>query len=367
MINHRGPEFAAVMDDVISGLRWALRTENDVLLYPCSGTGGLEATVVNLLSPGEQALFCAMGSFGERWAKIGEIYGAEVVRLTVPQGEPIDPEDVERTLAEHPEITTVFVTHNETSTGVTNDLAAIAGVVKSRGKMLAVDSVSGAGCLPLNTDELGIDVLVTGSQKGWMAPPGIAMIAVSAAAFARSETATCPRFYLDFGREKKSQDKNQTATTPAVSVMFALQEGLAMLREEGIENVWARHHRVGNMIRAGVEAMGMKLLAAEGHRSDTVTAVHSPADSPDALKELLTTLRTKHGLVLAGGQESLQGKIFRIGHLGFIDDADAYTILSLLEAGLIDTGLRTRGGLAVGAAQAEARGAVAQAEPVTVG
>ena len=178
MINHRGPEFAEVMDDVIGGLRWALRTENDILLYPCSGTGGLEAAVVNLLSPGEQALFCVMGSFGERWAKIGDTYGAEVVRLTVPQGEPIDPEDVERTLAEHPDITTVFVTHNETSTGVTNDLAAIAGVVKSRGKMLAVDSVSGAGCLPLETDALGIDVLVTGSQKGWMAPPGIAMIAV---------------------------------------------------------------------------------------------------------------------------------------------------------------------------------------------
>jgi aspartate aminotransferase-like enzyme len=339
-------------------LRWALRTENEILLYPCSGTGGLEAAVVNLLSPGEQALFCVMGSFGERWAKIGDVYGAKVVRLTVPQGEPIDPEDVERTLAEHPDITTVFVTHNETSTGVTNDLAAIAGVVKSRGKMLAVDSVSGAGCLPLDTEALGVDILVTGSQKGWMAPPGIAMIAVSAAAFARSETATNPRFYLDFGREKKSQDKKQTATTPPVSVMFAL---------EGLDNVWARHARVGRMIRAGVEAMGMKLLAAEGHRSNTVTAVHSPADTPEALKSLLTTLRTAHGLVLAGGQESLQGKIFRIGHLGFIDDADAYTILALLEAGLIDTGLRTRGGFAIAAAQAEARGTVAQAEPVTVG
>jgi aspartate aminotransferase-like enzyme len=367
MINHRGPEFAAVMNDVIEGLRLALKTENDVLIYPCSGTGGLEAAVVNLLSSGEQALFCTMGSFGDRWAGMGEIYGAEAVRLSVPQGEPIDPEDVERTLAEHPDITTVFVTHNETSTGVTNDLAAIAGVVKSRGKLLAVDSVSGAGCLPLHTDELGIDVLVTGSQKGWMAPPGIAMVAVSAEGFARAATTTTPRMYFDFAREKKYQDKNQTFTTPAVSVMYALQEGLAMLREEGIENVWARHARVGRMIRAGVEAMGMKLLAADGHRSDTVTAVHSPADTPEALKELLTTLRTKHSLVLAGGQDSLQGKIFRIGHLGWIDEADAYTILSLLEAGLIETGLRTRAGLGVAAAQAEARGTVAFADPVTVG
>ncbi len=367
MINHRGPEFAAVLDDVVGGLRWALHTEHDVLLYPCSGTGGLEAAVLNLLSPGEQALFCTMGSFGDRWANMGDTYGADVVRLTVPQGEPIDPEDVERILAEHTGITTVFVTHNETSTGVTNDLAAISGVVKGRGKLFAVDSVSGAGCLPLETDGLGIDVLVTGSQKGWMAPPGIAMIAVGAAGFARAEATTTPRFYFDFAKEKKYQDRRQTFTTPAVSVMYALQEGLAMLREEGLENVWARHARVGRMIRAGVEAMGMKLLAADGHRSDTVTAVHSPAGTPEALKELLTTLRTKHGLVLAGGQDSLQGKIFRIGHLGWIDDADAYTILSLLEAGLIDTGLRTRAGLAVAAAQAEARGAVAAAEPVTVG
>ena len=212
------------------------------------------------------------------------------MRLTVPQGEPIDPEDVERTLAEHPDITTVFVTHNETSTGVTNDLPAIAGVVKSRGKLLAVDSVSGAGCLPLHTDDVGIDVLVTGSQKGWMAPPGIAMIAVSAAALERAATTTSPRVYFDFAREKKYQDKQQTFTTPAVSVMYALQEGLAMMREEGLDNVWARHARVGRMIRAGVGAMGMKLLAAEGHRSDTVTAVHSPADTPEALKNLLTTL-----------------------------------------------------------------------------
>ena len=366
MINHRGPEFAALLEDVVGGLRWALRTENDVLLFPASGTGGLEAAAVNLLSPGERVLFCTMGSFGDRWASMGDAYGADVVRLAADPGEPIDPEDVDRILAEHPDIQTVFVTHNETSTGVTNDLPALAAVVKGRGKLLSVDSVSGAGCLPLNTDELGIDVLVTGSQKGWMAPPGVTMVAVSAAAYARAQTATIPRFYFDFAREKKYQDKNQTFTTPAVSVLYAIQEGLAIMREEGLESVWERHARVGNMVRAAMEAMGLKLLAAEGHRSNTVTAVQSPAEDADGLKELLKHLRTRYGLVLAGGQDSLTGRIFRIGHLGLIDDPDVYSIVCNLEQGMVDLGLRSRVGLAAAAAQAAARGELPAAEPAGV-
>jgi aspartate aminotransferase-like enzyme len=368
MINHRGPEFAALIEEVVAGMRWALRTGNDVLIYPCSGTGGLEAAVVNTLSPGERALFCTMGSFGDRWADIGAAYGADVVRLSVRPGEAVDPEDVDRILAEHSDITTVFVTHNETSTGVVNDLPAIAAVAKGRGKLLCVDSVSGAGCLPLDTDELAVDVLITGSQKGWMAPPGVAVVAVSAAALKRATAATCPRFYLDFARQKKYQDRNQTFTTPAVSVLYALQEGLRMMREEGLDSVWSRHARVARMIRAGVDAIGLKLLAAEAHRSDTVTAVLSPADSPEALKELLTHLRVRYRLVLAGGQGPLQGKIFRIGHLGWIDEPDVYAILSTLEQGLVDVGLRSRFGLAAAAAQAEAHGSALRsaAEPVPV-
>jgi aspartate aminotransferase-like enzyme len=367
MINHRGPEFAALLRDVEEGLRWALRTSNDVLIYPCSGTGGLEAAVVNLLSPGEQALFCTMGSFGDRWADIGAGYGADVLRLSVPAGEPIDPEDVERILAEHSEITTVFVTHNETSTGVYNDIPAIAAVVKGRGKLLAVDSVSGAGCIPLETDGWGIDVLITGSQKGWMAPPGVAMVAVSEAALGRAETTSTPRWYLDFGRELKYQKRSQTYTTPAVSVLFAIQEGLAIMREEGMESVWARHARVGEMVRAGVDALGLKLLAADGHRSDTVTAVRNPVDGPDSLKELLTVLRTRHGLVLAGGQGDLSGRIFRIGHLGMVDEGDVYSILATLEQGLHETGMRSRVGLAVPAAQAVVRSVQVSGQPAGVG
>jgi aspartate aminotransferase-like enzyme len=367
MINHRGPEFAALLRDIEEGLRWALRTDNDVLIYPCSGTGGLEAAVVNLLSRGEQALFCTMGSFGDRWADIGTAYGADVLRLTVPSGEPIDPEDVERILAEHGEVTTVFVTHNETSTGVYNDIPAIAAIVKGRGKLLAVDSVSGAGCIPLETDGWHIDVLITGSQKGWMAPPGVAMVAVSEAALARAETTTTPRWYLDFARELKYQKRSQTYTTPAVSVLFAMQEGLAIMREEGMESVWTRHARVGEMIRAGVDALGLKLLAADGHRSDTVTAVRNPVDGPESIKELLGVLRTRHGLVLAGGQGDLSGKIFRIGHLGMVDEADVYSILATLEQGLHETGMRSRVGLAVPAAQAVVRGVQVSGQPAGVG
>ncbi|HWF56903.1 MAG TPA: alanine--glyoxylate aminotransferase family protein [Candidatus Dormibacteraeota bacterium] len=367
MINHRGPEFAALLRDVEEGLRWALRTTNDVLIYPCSGTGGLEAAVVNLLSPGEQALFCTMGSFGDRWADIGAGYGADVLRLSVPAGEPIDPEDVERILAEHSGITTVFVTHNETSTGVYNDVPAIAAIVKGRGKLLAVDSVSGAGCIPLETDAWGIDVLITGSQKGWMAPPGVAMVAVSEAALARAEATTTPRWYLDFAREAKYQKRSQTYTTPAVSVLFAIQEGLAMMREEGMESVWARHERVGEMVRAGVDALGLKLLAADGHRSNTVTAVRNPVDGPDSVKDLLTVLRTRHGLVLAGGQGDLSGRIFRIGHLGMVDEGDVYSILATLEQGLHETGMRSRVGLAVPAAQAVVRSVQVSGLPAGVG
>ncbi|HEX6538869.1 MAG TPA: alanine--glyoxylate aminotransferase family protein [Candidatus Dormibacteraeota bacterium] len=367
MINHRGPEFAALLESVVGGLRWALDTTNDVLLFPASGTAGLEAAVVNVLSPGERALFCTMGSFGNRWAAIGEAYGADVVRLAVDPGEAIDPEDVDRILAEHTDINTVFVTHNETSTGVTNDLPAIAAVVKGRGKLLCVDAVSSAGCIPLHVDALGVDVLITGSQKGWMAPPGLTMVAVSAAAYERAESARLPRFYLDFAREKKYQDRNQTFTTPPVSVLYAMDEGLRIMREEGIENVWARHARVARMVRAAVQAMGLKLLAAEGHRSDTVTAVLNPASSPEALKELLTLLRTRYGVVLAGGQNELSGRIFRIGHLGFIDDSDVYSIVCNLEQGMLDVGLRSRVGLAAAAALSALRDeSAAAAEPAGV-
>jgi aspartate aminotransferase-like enzyme len=367
MINHRGPDAAVLIRDIVDGLRWGLQTENDILLFPASGTGGLEAVVANIFSPGEAGLFCSIGSFGDRWADIAAAYGVEPVRLEVPWGEALDPEDVDRVLAEHPEIEKVCVTHNETSTGVVNDMRAIAAVVKGRGKLLAVDSVSGAGIMPLAVDELGIDVVVTASQKGWMAPPGLAMIAVGPAGYAASAAARCPRFYWDFARQKGFIDQGTTFTTPPLAVMYALQEGLAMLREEGLENVFARHRRIADMIRAGLVAIGLRLVAPEAHRSNAVTAVHSPTESADELKAWLASLRTKHGLVLAGGQGRLAGKVFRVGHLGYIEDRDAYSILATIEQALAESGLLSRVGLTVAAAQTVARGADAAPEPAGAG
>jgi aspartate aminotransferase-like enzyme len=363
MINHRGPDAAVLIRDIVDGLRWGLQTANDILLFPASGTGGLEAVVANIFSPGEAGLFCSIGSFGDRWADIAAAYGVEPVRLEVPWGEALDPEDVDRVLAEHPEIEKVCVTHNETSTGVVNDMRAIAAVVKGRGKLLAVDSVSGAGIMPLPVDELGLDVVVTASQKGWMAPPGLAMIAVGPAGYAAAAAARCPRFYWDFARQKGFIDQGTTFTTPPLAVMYALQEGLAMLREEGLENVFTRHRRIADMIRAGLVAIGLRLVAPESHRSNAVTAVHSPTESADDLKAWLASLRTKHALVLAGGQGRLAGKVFRVGHLGYIEERDAYSILATIEQALAESGLLSRVGLTVAAAQTVARGAEAEPEP----
>ena len=355
MINHRGPEFAELIQDVCRGLQWALQTENDVLLWPSSGTGGLEAAVVNLLSPGERALFATVGSFGERWADIATAYGVDVVRLAYEWGQAVDPEDVERVLAENPVITKVFVTHNETSTAVTNDIRSIAAVAKQRGCLIAVDSVSGAGCIDLPVDELGLDVVVCGSQKGWMAPPGLAMVAVGRAAFAAADSAQLPRWYFDFAREKQFQDRGQTYTTPPIATMYAVQEGLAIMREEGLGNVFSRHACVAGMVRAGVEAIGLRVFAQEGCRSNTVTAMHNPSEDPGQLTALLRTLRTDYGLVLAGGQGKLDGRVFRIGHLGMIDERDVYAILATLEQGMVDLGMLSRSGLTVAAAQSARR------------
>ena len=334
MINHRGTEFAELLTEIVTNLQYVLHTANEVLLFPSSGTGGLEAAVVNLLSPGETTLVCVSGSFGKRWADIADAYGAKAVRVKSEPGTPVTPAAVEEALQENPSIRKVFVTHNETSTGVTSDVAGIAEVAKRHGALIAVDSVSGAGCIPLEVDGLDLDVVVTGSQKGWMSPPGLSMISVSKAAFAAAEEAKIPRWYFDFAREKKYQDQAQTYITPPLSVMYSLREGLRMIREEGVDETWARHARIAGTIRAGAQEYGLELLAAEGCRSNTVTAVKSPADSPAALKEFTNYLKNEEGVEVAGGQDDLKGKIFRIGHLGWITDSDADVILAAVRAGL---------------------------------
>ena len=334
MINPHGPEFGELLGDCVEGVRWALETESDILVFPASGTGGLEATVANLLSPGERALFCTTGWFGELWASIARAFGADVVCLRAPWGEPTDLVELERALDADPAVSKVFVTHHETSTGVLDDVAAIAALVKARGCLLTVDSVSGAPCHPLPVDELGIDVVVTACQKGWLAPPGLTMIAVTDAAMRVAAESVCPSWYFDFLRQREALENRRMLTTPPVSVMYAVQEGLAMLREEGREAIWLRHVRLSRMLRDGLHAVGLSELAQPKCASSTVTVVRSPYSSLEGLEALLRDLRVNHGLVVADALGRLEGRAFRIGHLGAISERDVRDILAALEHAL---------------------------------
>ncbi|HVA22410.1 MAG TPA: alanine--glyoxylate aminotransferase family protein [Candidatus Micrarchaeia archaeon] len=354
LVNHKGPEFRELVEQLQQGLQWALGTTAPVLLLPSSGSGGLEAAVANLCQPGEAALFCTVGAFGQRWVAMGRAYGADVVELTGEWGAPVAVDDVGALLERHPDAAVVFLTHNETSTGVTNDLVALARVVKDAGRLLAVDSVSGAPCLPLEMDVLGCDVVVSASQKGWMAPPGVAMVACSERALARAAATTGPRWYFDFSRLHQFLQRRETPTTPAISVLFGLAEGLQMLREEGREAVWGRHASCAGAIRAAVSALGLRLLAHPDAVSDVVTAVLPPAGvEPDAVRAFLARLRERHGLVIAGGQGPYEGRLVRIGHLGAIDAAATVALVDAFEAGAREVGWSSAAaGAGLAAAQA---------------
>ncbi len=321
MINHRGGEFTTVARECHEGLQWIFQTKNDVIILPCAGTGGLETAVVNLVSPGDHVLACTIGAFGDRFAKAAEIYGCKVEKMEEPWGKAIDPNKLAARLAEDKEgsIKLILVTHNETSTGVTNPLKEIAAVCQSHPALLAVDAVSSLGAIDLKTDEWGIDVVVTGSQKALMCPPGFAAVSVNDRAWEACEKSKMPRLYFDWRGYKKEIAKLQTPYTPAVSLYYALREALKLIREEGLENVFARHTRVAQVCRNGVNELGLDLFADPNHFSDTVTAVKVPAGVDPA--ELRKSVKKK-GFVLAGGQGKITDSVFRIGHLGYISEAD---------------------------------------------
>ncbi len=333
MINHRGPEFKDLITRAAAGLKQVFQTKNDVLILTASGTGGMEAAVVNTLSPGDKVLAVSIGSFGDRFAQIAEKYGAQVTRLSVPWGNAVDPQQIREALRKDAGIKAVLVTHNETSTGVTNDIKAISQVVKGEfDKLFIVDSVSGVSAIPLLTDEWKIDVAVSGSQKGWMVPPGFAFLAVSERGWkAVAETKT-PRFYFDLAKHKASLAKGETPWTPAVAVMFGLAPALDMILKEGLPNVFARHERIGKKTRDGVKALGLSLLADERYASNTVTAVKVP-EGVDG-KKITKVLREDEKVVVAGGQGQLEGKIFRIGHMGYVSEQDIDDVLRALKAAL---------------------------------
>ena len=336
MINHRGPEFADIMYRTTENLKTVYQTKNDVLILTGSGTGGLEAAAVNVLSPGEKVLSVSNGVFGERFAMIAKSFGADVIPLTFEWGQAPDPDEVKKNLRANPDVKTVFVTHNETSTGVTCDLQAISAVVKEAGKLLVVDAISSLSSINLPVDEWHCDVVISGSQKGWMIPPGLTMVSVSEEAWQAHAGATMPRVYWDFSRAKSYLEKGQTPWTPAVSLVYALDVSLKMMLEEGLPNIIDRHARIAGMTRDGVKSLGLPLFADENFASNTVTAVQT-ANGLDT-KKLLNILREEYRVVLGGGQQKLDGQIFRIGHLGWVGENDIEKVLTSLKAALPKAG-----------------------------
>ena len=336
MVNHRGEEFVNTLNSVTDKLKQVFQTKNDVFILTGSGTGGLEAAIVNTLSPGDKVLAVSIGVFGDRFTKIAQVFGAEVVPLSFEWGQAADVDAIRQALQANPEIKAVMVTHNETSTGVTNDLAAISSVVKGAGKLLLVDAISSMSSIDLLVDDWHCDVVVTGSQKGWMVPPGLTMLSVSEEAWQAHANARMPRLYWDFAQAKRYLERGQTPWTPAVSIVFALDVALDMMLKEGLPNIVARHARVGKIAREGVKSLGMSLFADEKYASNTVTSV-VPADGVDANK-LRKIVREEHQIVLGGGQQKLDGKIFRIGHLGWVTEDDIDKVISTLKVALPKAG-----------------------------
>jgi len=315
MIDHRGTEFAELLGEISTGLATLIGTSGEVLLLTASGSGALEAAVVNTLSPGDRVLAVTIGSFGDRFAKIASAFGAQVERFEVPWGEAADPRALAQHLAANPPYRAVLLTHNETSTGVTNPLRELAQVVHDApgDPLVLVDGISGLGAMPFEMADWGIDLVVSASQKAWMGSPGIAIAALGERAWAATESARMPRVYWDLVEARKWAEKGQTPWTPAVSVLFGLRVGVRRLLEEGREQTWERHAAIAAAVQAGLEALGLRLVAAPENRSTTVTA----AWLPDGLEwgPFNAAMRAK-GLIVAGGQGAWSGKILRFGHMG---------------------------------------------------
>jgi aspartate aminotransferase-like enzyme len=343
VVHHRGPDFRAVYERVLGRLREVFRTESEVLLFAASGTGAMESTVANLCSPGDRVVVVSAGYFGERWAGIAQAYGCEVEHLRFEWGESPSADDLAGRLAELGGAKIVLLTQSETSTGVVADVAALAGVSKDAGALVAVDAISSLGAVPLETDAWGIDAVASGSQKALMTPPGLAMVSVSEPAW--SALGSSPRFYFDWERTRKAQAKLDAAFTPAVSLVAGLDVALGLLLEQGLEAAFEQHVRLGRACREGIKAMGLELFSPDDDTAAVVTAVRAP-DGIDT-GELVLALRDRYGITLAPGQGDLKGKIFRIGHIGYYDVFDITTALAGVELGLAELGAEIERGVAV--------------------
>jgi aspartate aminotransferase-like enzyme len=346
MIHHRTPEYEALFADVRRDLRVLFQCANEVLMFAASGTGVMEGAVVNTLSPGDHVVVVQGGKFGERWAEICQAYGVRVVSVDVPYGKSVTPAVVAEALARTPDARAVFATHSETSTGAIHDIRALAGIVRKTGALLVVDAITSLGVMDLPMDAWGVDVVVSGSQKALMLPPGLAFAALSDKAWARVPEARLPKFYFNFARERKAIAENQSAYTPAVSLVVGLRESLRLILAEGLPNVFARHDRLARATRAGVEALGLALFAE--CPGAACTAVKTPAGLDGGA--VVRGMR-KRGITIAGGQGSMKGAIFRISHMGYVGAFDILTALGGLEMVLADLGSPIALGAGVRAAE----------------
>lgn len=334
--HHRSDDFIPLFEKVREDLKWLFQTKNEVLILASSGTAAMESAVSNFLKRGDKAIVVRGGKFGERWSEILSAYGCVPVDIDVEWGRAVEPSAVESALKEHPDAKGVYIQASETSTGVKHPVREIADIVRKRdGTIMVVDAITALGVFEVKTDEWGLDIVVGGSQKALMLPPGLAFISVSEKAWKMVESSDLPRYYLDLKKERKNQNKAQTAYTPAVSLIVGLSKSIDMLREEGLEKVFERHRILSKGVREGLKAMGLKLLA-EDSPSEAVTAAICP-DGIDGQK-VVRYLREKFKIIIAGGQDRLKGKIFRIAHIGYYDPFDMIVTLSAVEMALKDMG-----------------------------
>lgn len=349
IIHHRSPDFLPVLDSAKKGLQWLYQTKNDVLILSSTGTGGMVGAVNNFFNPGEKVLVINGGKFGERWTKICQAYGLNVEEIVVEWGYSIKPDAVEAALKKDPDIKAVFVQATETSTGVYHDIERLGKVIKNYPDTLfVVDAISALVAQDLRTDEWGVDIMVGGSQKGLMLPPGLAFVSVSDKAWKKSETSKMPRFYFNFKKERENLAKNQTNFTSAVTLIIGLNEAIKILQKEGLENVFKRHERLANATREAVKALGLGIYSKESP-SNSVTAVEMPEGIDGQL--VYKTLREKYGITGAGGQDKAKGKIFRLAHLGYADTFDIITGIAAIEMTLKGMGASIELGKGVAKAQ----------------
>ncbi len=337
-IGHRSKEFQDLVESTTKNLQWLHQTKNDVLTITGSGTAAMEAGIINTLSRGDKVICGENGKFGERWVKVAKEFGLEVIKIDSEWGTPLDPEEFKKVLEEdkQKEIKAVILTHSETSTGVINDLETISSYIRAHNTALSiVDCVTSLGACNVPVDEWKLDIVASGSQKGYMIPPGLSFITMSQKAWAAAEKSNLPKFYLNLKSYRKSLSSNSNPYTPAVNLVFALDEALKMMRDEGLDNIFLRHNKHKLAMSNAVKVLNLKLFADEKYLSPSVTAIKTEGMDAEQFRK---TIKDKFDILLAGGQDHLKGKIFRVGHLGYVNDRDIITIISAISNTLLSIG-----------------------------